>query len=385
VGTLSGDVVRAQLASLFRELGSRRWQTPLALDDIAALLGMRLRVSGEVANAAIAAGLLAPESGVFRLTKYGRAEASRAANSESTRVMRHADSEFSELPPDVDSEFSESQPPAFPPPSVVPTMVMTSRSDCGSRIPKESVDPRCRERSKSGSDQILDLRSDPDPARARPRTRSNPLANDQAIASAHAVIAGHAGVVNLAESADRARAISMAQTFTAARRTYQAHRSSFETGISPKMRPGCREWTHCLQAARHAESLGVDYEMYVRAQFFWFDSWFLRAPRFWELTSVRGRYNALERVRAYQREIAAGRVDPTRTLVGRQRVQPKISMAVRIQQGDRALRALMASHKATEEQVLRTFASGTQGALYFDPCWLKQNATYRRLREAGEL
>ena len=69
----------------------------------------------------------------------------------------------------------------------------------------------------------------------------------------------------------------------------------------------------------------------------------------------------------------------------RERQSPRFSTAHRIQQGNRSLRSMMATHSATEEEVLRAFGKGTQAALYFDREWLQQNHTYQRLRAAGEL
>lgn len=175
----------------------------------------------------------------------------------------------------------------------------------------------------------------------------------------------------------------MAQTFAMHSAMYKSTR---HVGFShSRLKPGDRMWAHALKAAQQAEEIGVDYDTYVRAQFYWFDQWFLKAPRFWEITSLKGRYNAVERVRAYQREVAAGKLDPKRVVTGRVRAAPKIPASVRLQQGARTLRALMATHRASEEQILRSFASGPQAALYFDQAFLKQNPTFQRLRAAGQI
>jgi hypothetical protein len=66
-----------------------------------------------------------------------------------------------------------------------------------------------------------------------------------------------------------------------------------EEGIHP------RTMGYLRKAASIAESHGVDVETFVRAQFYWFHTWFRRPPKIWEMCSVNGKFPATRRVVEY--------------------------------------------------------------------------------------
>jgi len=228
---------------------------------------------------------------------------------------------------------------------------------------------------------------DRDLSRARARARSENGASFQRASIEDLIRASRAPVqrnVRLADSADRARVYAMSQTYNVHLRWY---RNSWKVPNSTVLlSPGNQQYTCFLRAAELADELGVSCETFVRAQFFWFDRWFLREPRIWELIGVTpSRFNAIERVRAYQAEIAAGAVDPEAPIVGQTRAAPEVSLAVRYAFSERTLKRLMTVHQKSEEEILRIFAKGDQAQAYFDTKWLRQNKTYQRLKNANEL
>jgi hypothetical protein len=163
-----------------------------------------------------------------------------------------------------------------------------------------------------------------------------------------------------------------------------------------------------LRAALHAEQLLVNYETYVKAQFWCFDQWFSRAPKPYELSSYKTKIPSNERVRLYLNAIQKGSVDPNTKIMNRaavggplmaktsgapghkittyaHRVAPQISASVRFDLSAQCLRQLMKNYGATEEQILKAFAKGPQAALYFSKEFLDQNPTYQALLAAGEV
>lgn len=153
-------------------------------------------------------------------------------------------------------------------------------------------------------------------------------------------------------------------------------------GIPKTSDKGFNTW---LRAALQADELGVSYAFYVKAQFYWFDKWFSKAPKPHELASYKTKINAKERVRLYEVEVSKGQTNPKRKILSKVRTSPSISRSIRFSYSERTLSTLMKNYGATEEDIFRTFAKGAQASVYFDKAWLKQNETYLKLARAGEL
>jgi hypothetical protein len=189
--------------------------------------------------------------------------------------------------------------------------------------------------------------------------------------------------LKLSDTVEKAKVVAMSGEYNSQYRVYsnRPFARTFST-FPPK---GSKSYGDFLRAALQADQLGVSYELYVKAQFYWFDQWFSRAPKSYELASFKTKCNSLERVRLYEKEISAGNARATRSIFGRERLQPKLSDAVRLSASERTLRTLMRNHKASEEEVLRVFAKGAQAGVYFDRKWLQLNPTYQRLKAAGDV
>ena len=166
--------------------------------------------------------------------------------------------------------------------------------------------------------------------------------------------------------------------------------------LKGRVAPGEPNWGNWLRAAQVADDMGVDYDTFVRAQFWAFDRWYSRAPKPQELGSTRSEQNAGERVRQFFEAAERGEVDVERRIVGLQRSvidtttargRRKANISVprdqRFAYAQRQLHTLMRNYDCSEEQILRTFC--TKPGAYFDREWLQENPTYRRLLAAGEV
>jgi len=134
------------------------------------------------------------------------------------------------------------------------------------------------------------------------------------------------------------------------------------------------------RAALIADQLGCGYEVYVKAQFYWFDQWFKRAPKPYELSGLKTKFPAPERVREYMKLLNAGQV---REVIRHISKRVKIDEKELMKANDQKLQQLMSAWHSSEEQILLKFAR--PGVAYFDHAWLKKNRTWLRLRKEGRL
>lgn len=166
--------------------------------------------------------------------------------------------------------------------------------------------------------------------------------------------------------------------------------------LKGRVAPGQPNFSNWARAAAVADELGLEYAMFVRAQFWAFDAWYNRAPKPQELGSRTSAQSSAERARQFLDAVAAGTVDANKNILGKQReivdtttprgrAAVKVPQSTKFQHSEHQLRTLMKNFEADEEQVLRTFAKGATASVYFDRQWLQQNPTYQRLVEAGEL
>src|SRR5690349_6027912 len=70
--------------------------------------------------------------------------------------------------------------------------------------------------------------------------------------------------------------------------------------------PDDNNYEYFLKTAMLTDIASVSYEFYVRAQFYWFDKWFKKAPKPYHLCNNKSKYNSQERVRLYEQEINKG-------------------------------------------------------------------------------
>jgi hypothetical protein len=123
-----------------------------------------------------------------------------------------------------------------------------------------------------------------------------------------------------------------------------------------------------------ADKHKVDAETYVRAQFYWFHTWFKRAPKIRELCGMSGKNNAVWRLTNYLKK--EGKKVYSKAMPSQQISREELDKINR-----QRLEQLSESWNKSHEEIITLFAeSGV-----FDQSWLKKNEIYKRLVESEEL
>jgi len=136
-----------------------------------------------------------------------------------------------------------------------------------------------------------------------------------------------------------------------------------------------------LRAAMIAEGLEMGYDEYIKAQFFYFDKWFNKAPKPLDIASYKTERSALKRAMMYRLEESA----PKGNIVGPVRPTPAVPQSVKWTNSDRVLKSMSSNFKVSEEEILRVFAQKESADLFFDSSWLSQHPIYLKLKAAGEI
>jgi hypothetical protein len=129
-----------------------------------------------------------------------------------------------------------------------------------------------------------------------------------------------------------------------------------------------------------ADQIGVEYPIFIQAQFYFFDKWFNRPPKTFELCSTQSKFPAEIRVREYLKLQQVQKLPVMVQCVART-IKVDLDKIDKINQS--RLEELCRVWKLSEEEVLRRFAR--PGVGYFDLQWLKHQPTYLRLRAQGAL
>jgi len=134
-----------------------------------------------------------------------------------------------------------------------------------------------------------------------------------------------------------------------------------------------------------ADELEIDQETYLRAQFYWFDKWFHKAPTLRDLTSTTGKFPATQRALSYVELQKAGKTPNSVTSCV---LPPKYTKDLLTDQkldkiNQTRLTDLCQQYQLSEDACLTRFAP----AGLFDLTWLKQckKAAFERLRGEGRL
>jgi hypothetical protein len=129
-----------------------------------------------------------------------------------------------------------------------------------------------------------------------------------------------------------------------------------------------------LKAATLADQYEVEYFTFVKAQFYWFDKWFRRAPYVYELSGQSGKFPASKRLVEYLALDRAGKINNEISSP----VVPQRKRAVDPNKLDKAnlktLNDLCKAYRLTEEEALTKFAP----AGLFDLEWLKKRKQEKR-------
>lgn len=120
-----------------------------------------------------------------------------------------------------------------------------------------------------------------------------------------------------------------------------------------------------LKAANIADRNSVTYPVYIRSQFYWFDLWFHRAPKIYEISGQSGKFPAEKRLIEFLKLEQENKVNKSITSV----VMPRspVSEEVLDKINRQRLNQLCKVYHLTEEEALKQFAP----VGLFDPAWLK--------------
>jgi len=150
------------------------------------------------------------------------------------------------------------------------------------------------------------------------------------------------------------------------------------------LKPDTRSYGMLKRAINEMKSLDVEPEVYIEAQFYWFDKWFGREPKFWELSGGAGKMPAKKRVTVYQAiqeemdgELASI-IGENSTLISTN----ALTQGEILKYNQRLLKRMM-SDGSTKEGCFLEFAQDGMGL--FDSVYLRQSKTYRRLKKEGKL
>lgn len=150
--------------------------------------------------------------------------------------------------------------------------------------------------------------------------------------------------------------------------------------IKGKVDSTLKTYKHFQKAVELADQLSVDYPTYLQAQFYWFDKWFRRAPKPWELIGQRTKFPAPERVKEFLRLRSLEEAPQKVYSISRTaKIDPKKLDKI----NEQRLTELSSSWGLSEEEVLLRFAR--TGVGYFDLEWLRKNPTYKSLKRQKKL
>ncbi len=147
--------------------------------------------------------------------------------------------------------------------------------------------------------------------------------------------------------------------------------------IKGKITPEHKNFDTWKRAALIADQVGVSYAVYIEAQFYWFDQWFNRPPKPWELSGLKSKFPAPERVRAFLKLSNPVKVQSVSQRSAR--IEPKHLDKINLARLAEVCRVWGLS----EEEAMMRFAR--PGAGYFDIPWLRKHPVYKRLKKQKKL
>jgi hypothetical protein len=151
---------------------------------------------------------------------------------------------------------------------------------------------------------------------------------------------------------------------------YQIHLSS----INKKH----RGYNHYLKAANLAEARKLDYETYLKGQFYWFDLWFNRAPKTFEIGGGSGTLPAALRIEKYLDVLKDGKNPVIKSVaIPVEKMKPVELDKINKKQ----LEVLQRNWEMDERDIYLHFAVGIESAFNFE--WLKTRPVYLDLLKEG--
>jgi hypothetical protein len=124
-----------------------------------------------------------------------------------------------------------------------------------------------------------------------------------------------------------------------------------------------RHWSKIIELA---EVDDIPLELFVKAQFYWFDKWFVKAPEVYEMCSTKSSCNSVVRARSYNTLIQSGLVRD-KNILYKAFPAPTISDSRKNKYFLNILRDMMKKYQLSAEEVLVRFN------VIFDQTWLRNN------------
>ncbi len=176
---------------------------------------------------------------------------------------------------------------------------------------------------------------------------------------------------------DESKYWSMAKTFEGYVRVYKnkPFLKVFKDTLSPSSKRTLKK------ACEIAESLKIDYDTYVRAQFWWFDKCFSIAPKLHQLASGGKTCTPKVRAEQYLEHIEKFSVANKGQIVSKAVPAPKQDKSVKHEMCEANLNRMMQTYNKTEAEIYAAF-NGKSLELFFDGEWLAQRPVYVAMKAA---
>jgi hypothetical protein len=176
------------------------------------------------------------------------------------------------------------------------------------------------------------------------------------------------------EDPDLAKIREMAYAYEDALGIY-SHKKALKFLKDP-LNPDCKHlW---LSAIKIAEELEVDYEVYIKAQFWCFEKWFKKAPKLIQLTGKSGKFSAFERVKIYLACVGNGKASFDQDTISKVMLSPKVPDSFKADCSGRYMKQMMNNFKLSEDQIYMQYRDSLH--LFFDPTWLLTRPLYNKLK-----
>lgn len=136
------------------------------------------------------------------------------------------------------------------------------------------------------------------------------------------------------------------------------------------------------RVVKHAEEAEVDIYTYIKAHFWFYNSKYVKAPKAGQLVINEGKFNSVDIVFDYIVRLEAGNITD-KNIVGKAQKSPVVSEGARYLFSEKTLNSLMSNWGLSEDQIF--IILGNSAKFYFDHNWLKNNSTYKKLKEEGRV
>ena len=133
--------------------------------------------------------------------------------------------------------------------------------------------------------------------------------------------------------------------------------------------------TTLLRACSIAEEHNVDYTIYIESQLYWFDKWFRRHPKVFEISTYKGGRDSIWRLRQYLSLRKVNHI--TQSTYSIKVPQEKLSSKILDKQNQKVFDQLKQAWQCSDEKIMMMFAKSGM----FSKSWIQSQPVYQRLRK----